>query len=362
MNSYQPGAPLVGMMRYARMVAKSGDITVAAIGTDATKGPAYDKGGKPVLTILVVGETARAQDFSLNGYEVETNPELAQRDIVNFSNVSSCGTATAVSMPCMFSRYTRADYSYEKGISTETLLDVLGHAGFAVEWWDNNTGDKGIAARFPRQSFTTSENAEFCPTGECDDGIFLDHLKAFVPTITQDTVLVLHQIGSHGPTYYLRYPESFETFQPACRTAEFKECTAQEITNAYDNTIAYTDHILSQTIDFLAAQDGLVTSMVYVSDHGESLGESGLYLHGAPYFMAPEQQTRVPMILWLSDPFKEKFGLDQACLSAGSSAALSHDNLFHSILGLLDVKTSVKEGDLDIFAGCKAAAGVAAHG
>ena len=306
MSSFQPGAPLVGAIRYVKLMSRTANVTVAPVGQDAKKGASYVMGGKPVLTIVVAGETARAQNFSLNGYGVDTNPKLAMLPIINFSDVSSCGTATAVSLPCMFSKYGRDDFSYEKGVSNENLVDVLGYAGLNVEWWDNNTGDKGISDRAVSRSFTHTENDEFCAVGECMDGIFIQALKEYAQTITTDTVLVLHDIGSHGPTYYLRYPEEFERFTPACRTAEFKNCTPEEITNAYDNSIAYTDEILAQTIEFLRAEDQLTTALLYVSDHGESLGEAGLYLHGAPYFLAPEFQIKVPMILWMSDGFQDK--------------------------------------------------------
>jgi len=354
MSSFQPGAPLVGAIRYAKMMTRSTNVVVKAIGEDAEKGTSYTSNSKPMLTIIVAGETARSQNFSLNGYGVETNPKLAKLPVVSFADVDSCGTATAVSLPCMFSKFTREEYSYEKGISHQNVLDVLSHAGLHVEWWDNNTGDKNLADRLPLRTFTNTENKEFCAAGECMDGIFMQALKDYADTITQDTVLVLHQIGSHGPTYYLRYPQEFERFTPACNTAEFKNCSAQEITNAYDNTIAYTDEILAQTIALLQSQDRLTTSLLYISDHGESLGEGGLYLHGSPYFMAPEQQTKVPMILWMSQSFQERFGFDQNCLADMKNEALSHDNLFHSLLGLLDIKTNERIPALDIFASCKA--------
>jgi lipid A ethanolaminephosphotransferase len=353
MSSFQPGAPLVGAIRYAKMMSRTKNVILTAIGEDAVKGAGYASQDQPVLTIVIAGETARAQNFSLNGYGVDTNPALAKQSLVSFSNVQSCGTATAVSLPCMFSRYDRDGYSYEKSISYENVLDVLSRAGMAVEWWDNNTGDKDIAKRITSRSFTQTENAEFCPTGECMDGIFLEELKKYAEGITQDTVLVLHQIGSHGPTYYLRYPEEFERFTPACRTAEFKKCTPQEITNAYDNTIAYTDQVLAETIEFLEGQAGLTTALLYVSDHGESLGEAGLYLHGSPYFMAPEFQTKVPMILWMSDKFQTRFSHDQGCLADSRSRALSHDNLFHSLLGMLDIRTREYDPAMDFFAQCK---------
>lgn len=353
MSSYQPGAPMVEAIRYAIMMQSSVNVVVNSTGTDARPGFAYDAPDKPMLTILVAGETARAQNFSLNGYGVPTNPELENLPIVNFANVSSCGTATAISLPCMFSKFTRDSYSHQKGVAHENLLDVLGHAGLHVEWWDNNTGDKGLAKRFDTRYFTALKDPEFCATGECMDGILLEPLKEFVASITRDTVLVLHQMGSHGPTYYQRYPPEFERFTPACRTAEFKKCTPEEIANAYDNTIAYTDHILARTIDMLAAQDGLATSLLYVSDHGESLGERGLYLHGSPYFMAPAFQTQVPMILWMSEAFKTRFAIDESCVAAQRDNALSHDNLFHSVLGLLDIATVERDPELDIFADCK---------
>jgi len=353
MSSFQPGAPVVGAIRYAKMMLATTNVTVAAIGEDATKGPSYATTTRPLLTLVVAGETARTQNFSLNGYDVPTNPKLEKLPVVSFTNVSSCGTATAVSLPCMFSKFDRGGYSYANGLSNQNVLDVLTHAGLHVEWWDNNTGDKALAARIPSRSLTHTDNAEFCAAGECMDGIFMQQLEKYAQTITQDTVLVLHQIGSHGPTYYLRYPEEFEKFSPACRTAEFKECTPEEITNAYDNTIAYTDEMLAQTIAFLQEQDGMDTALLYVSDHGESLGEGGLYLHGSPYFMAPEYQNKVPMILWMSDSFQNRLGLDSSCMAAQKDVALSHDNLFHSLLGMLDVKTSERNPKLDIFATCK---------
>jgi lipid A ethanolaminephosphotransferase len=353
MASYQPGAPIVGTFRYASMVGKTINLVVEPIGKDAMKGAAYTADARPSLTILVIGETARAQNFSLNGYSVETNPELAKLPVINFGDVAACGTATAVSLPCMFSKFRRTDYTYEKGVSNQNVLDVLDHAGLAVEWWDNNTGHKGIAERVPSRSLAAGTHPGFCVSGECDDGIFLETLQDFTSTITKDTVLVFHQIGSHGPAYYLRYPPDFEKFKPACRTAEFKKCTPQEIVNAYDNTIAYTDKTLAETIGFLQSQSDLATSLLYVSDHGESLGEGGLYLHGTPYFMAPETQTKVPMVLWMSDKFEDQFGHQGECLRDSRMAPISHDNLFHSLLGMLDIRTSEYDPKLDIFAPCK---------
>lgn len=355
--SIQPGGPLGGAAKYADMMLKSRHVVVAPLGLDATKGPALTAAKKPVLTVIVAGETARAQNFSLHGYERDTNPELAARDIVFFTDVTSCGTATAVSLPCMFSKFARTEYSYNRGLANENLLDVLMHAGVHVEWWDVNTGDKDIANRANKRYLIEDMlTPEFCDKGECLDGVFLGRLQAAIAGMTEDTVIVLHQGGSHGPAYYLRYPKEYARFTPACNVAEFKDCSIAEITNAYDNTIVYTDHVLAQTIDMLAAQDKVIPALIYASDHGESLGENGLFLHGAPYFIAPVQQTTVPMLIWVSAAFKTTFGVDAACLKAKADQPASHDNLFHTVLGMMDIKTDVRQDALDLFATCRHAA------
>lgn len=338
--------------------SKEQNIVVQPLGRDAKvvdDGRAGDR--KPRVTIIVVGETARAQNFQLGGYPRETNPVLSKRDIVYFDNTSSCGTATAVSVPCMFSVYGRKNYSHRKALATEDLMDVLGHAGIKTEWWDNNTGDKHVADRIKKTDLFKSNDPRFCTGGECLDQILVDGLNAWLDKVDGDAVLVLHQLGNHGPAYYLRYPEEFRKFVPDCRSVEFDTCTPETITNAYDNALLYTDHILSEVIDTLGAQDKrLDTAMIYMSDHGESLGENGLYLHGAPYMFAPTQQTHVPFVLWMSPGLQQSSGVEQACLAAKANAPLSHDNLFHSVLGLMQVTTEVRDPSLDIFTNCRTGA------
>jgi lipid A ethanolaminephosphotransferase len=327
------------------------------IGRDAAKGADWAELRRPVVTVLVVGETARADHFSLGGYERPTNPRLAEEDIVYFSEVSSCGTATRVSLPCMFSDLGRADYSKGEAKRREGLLDVLNHAGIRTVWLDNNAGCKGVCEHSPTWSATGLDIDGLCEDGECFDAILLDEMEKAIAGSTDDTVIVLHQNGSHGPAYYRRYPDEFRVFTPDCRSDDFGDCTREEIVNSYDNTIYYTDWFLAQVIDRLegnAAQ--FDTAMLYVSDHGESLGEYGLYLHGTPYFVAPGAQTHVPMLLWTSTEYEQDFHLDTACLQGRQAEPLSHDNLFHSMLGLLEVTTAARDAQLDLFAGCDHAA------
>ncbi len=355
-----PVAPLSAAVKYVRRTSFSDPVVVAAIGTDAVDTDAIEVANHkeaPHVLVVVAGETARAQSFSLFGYGRDTNPRLSKiENVVAFSNTTSCGTATAISLPCMFSVYKREEYSDTKGESTESVLDVLTHAGIHTEWWDANTGSKGVAARTVEINLAAGEDPRFCIEGECRDTILVDKLKAALAKVDTNTVFVMHMIGSHGPAYYMRYEAETAPFKPDCRTGEFASCTHEEIVNAYDNTIAYTDKVLADIIDVLATEgSGLNAAMIYMSDHGESLGENGLYLHGAPWFMAPAEQTHVPFISWLSPRFVSEEAFDMACLRSQAGAPYSHDNLFHTILGAMEVRTGVYDAALDVFAPCRSA-------
>ncbi len=353
MVAIQPFTPAQAIWRYTKMMLKKPTV-VAPFGRDAKPGPFLAAATKPVLMVIWVGETARAQNWGMNGYARDTTPELATRGVVNFSDVTSCGTATAVSMPCMFSHLTRENYSFDGGLSNENLLDVLAHAGFNVEWWDNNTGDKEIAVRQSTNKIAERSDPAYCGRGECIDGVFLNLIREKADTITHNTVLVLHQIGSHGPSYFLRYPEDKAKFIPACSTPEVDKCSAAELVNAYDNTLLYTDWVLAQSIDILNAADRVIPMAFYASDHGESLGENGLYLHGAPWFMAPDAQVKVPMVLWMADRYQAALGVQMACVAKLAASKLSHDNIYSSVLGLADVLTTTREPALDITSTCRA--------
>lgn len=355
-KSLNPVTPLAGTIKFLMEATEDVNIVVQQRGTDARIVRTTTGTGRPRVTIIVAGETARAANFSLGGYGRLTNPELAQKDIVYFPNTTSCGTATATSIPCMFSLFTRSDYAHRKGLENENLVDVLAHAGVDVEWWENNTGSKGVADRIPHTDFVKINDPRFCMRGECRDDIFFDHLDAWLDGVRRDSVLVLHTMGSHGPTYHLRYPAAFRRFTPDCQTAELGECTDAEIVNAYDNSILFTDHVLSTVIDKLKARSQTFeTAMVYMSDHGESLGEHGLYLHGTPYMLAPEFQKHIPFVVWMDPAFAGSMQLDRSCLNRKAAQAYSHDNLFHSVLGLMNVRTDVYDPALDVFAACKPA-------
>lgn len=311
---------------------------------------------KPRLLVLVVGETVRAQNWGLNGYARQTTPQLRAIGPVNFPHTTSCGTATEVSVPCMFSPYGRAHYDEERIKHSESLLHVLEHAGIGTLWRDNQTGCKGVCDGLAYQSFEHAQDPQNCDAEGCLDEVMLDGLAEEVARRPGDLVVVLHQLGNHGPSYYKRYPPRLRRFTPACETAELGRCSREEIVNAYDNAVMHTDEFLARTIRFLAARSDRDTALIYVSDHGESLGENGLYLHGIPYAIAPDTQTRVPMVMWLSPGFAAERGIDVDCMKRESDAPASHDNLFHSVLGLMQVSTPEYDPALDLFGRC------AAHG
>ncbi len=336
--------------------ASSRDVTgaIKPIETDARIDTVGQLQSKPTLLILVIGETARADHFGINGYARDTTPNLARQDIVNFTQVTSCGTETAVSVPCMFSNLGRSHYSDSKAKSQEGLLDVVKHAGINLLWRDNNSGCKGACDRVTHENVQHLQVPVLCNARECFDEVLLQDMDAKLSASPGSLLLVLHQKGSHGPDYYHRYPQSMEHFKPVCQSNELQQCAQSDVINAYDNSIRYTDYFLSQAIDWLKSkQDRYDTSLVYISDHGESLGENGMYLHGMPYMIAPETQKHVPMIFWLSDNFKQDNAIDSDCMKNLSANPYSHDNLFHTVLGMLNISSAVYDQKRDIIHPCR---------
>ncbi|UVM37474.1 phosphoethanolamine--lipid A transferase [Pseudomonas sp. B21-017] len=344
---------------YLREQVVSARQPFAKLGEDAQKKPAWQAHDRKSLTVLVVGESARAENFGILGYDRDTTPKLSKESgLIAFTDVHSCGTETAVSVPCMFSNMGRKDYDASKAKNQEGLLDVLKRAGLEVIWRDNQSGCKGTCDRVTVDDVSDLKDPVLCANSECRDEILLQGMQHFIDTLNKDTVLVLHQMGSHGPEYFKRYPKEYEHFTPVCESNALNNCSRESIVNGYDNTLVYTDHVLSTLIDLLRSNQGKVdTAMLYLSDHGESLGEYNLFLHGTPYMLAPEQQKHVAMLAWFSDSYQKSFSVDTHCLQLSREKPLSQDNLFHSMLGLLEVNSTVYNPGLDMFAGCRGAMG-----
>lgn len=306
-------------------------------------------GNEKRVLVVVLGETARAADFSLYGYEKETNPMLKAENPIVFKNVASCGTATAVSVPCMFSNMNRDDFDVNDAKFTQNVLDIALSAGYSVSWLENNSGCKGVCNRIPTEDLRASGNEKWCKNGNCFDEILLSGLDKKLQNLKYNSVIVLHMMGSHGPSYFERYPDKFKKFQPTCDTADLQDCTREQIVNTYDNTILYTDYVVASIIEKLKAYPQYQSAMLYISDHGESLGENNIYLHGLPYKIAPDYQKQVPMILWLSDKMAKSNKINIDILRQKAEIGeYSHDNFFHTLIGLSDIKTTVYKRDMDL--------------
>ena len=172
----------------------------------------------------------------------------------------------------------------------------------------------------------------------------------------------MHTMGSHGPTYHKRYTKPFAQFTPDCKGNSPQECETDEVINAYDNTILYTDYVLDGLIEYLKLRAPQSDSfLLYASDHGESLGEDGIYLHGLPPFLAPAAQTHVPMFAWLSEGFSANQNMPSAPVKATIDTPFTHSSLPHTLLGLLGVRTGLYVEGLDIFSSYRPAEASAAQ-
>ncbi len=331
----------------ARLLESRSDAPMLVVGADAAI-PASDVDRE--LIIMVIGETARADRFSLNGYQRDTNPQLRQKNVISYTNFWACGTSTAVSVPCMFLLDGES-----KGSSAikrqENLLDVLQRSNVNVLWLDNNSDSKGVASRAPYQDFKSPKINPVCDT-ECRDVGMLAGLQSYIDSHPKgDIFIVLHQMGNHGPAYFRRYPPEFEKFKPTCKNSDLSRCTREEIGNAYDNAILYTDHFLTKTIEFLEENNSrFEAALLYVSDHGESLGENGLYLHGLPKAIAPNTQIHIPALMWIGSNFEE---VNLPVLRTKIEKRFTHNNVFHTVLGLFEIESSTYRPGMDMLDGAR---------
>ncbi|WP_188395854.1 phosphoethanolamine transferase [Oxalicibacterium flavum] len=351
-----PGAYLTSFTRVLASDGKQAATGRISISEDARLGALWAHRSKPMLFVLVVGETTRAANWGLNGYARQTTPRLASLEgIINFPYATSCGTNTEVSVPCMFSPFGRHDYDEEKIRSHESLLHLIHRTGISTVWRDNQSGCKGVCDGLPMTHIDTSQKSPLCDGERCLDDILTEGMDTDIQRAPNGNVfVVLHQLGNHGPAYYKRYPPELRRFVPTCDTADLGKCTKEQIVNAYDNGVLGTDRMLASTIAYLKTQTHYDTAMLYLSDHGESLGEHGIFLHGLPYSIAPKEQTQIPMVMWMSSGFSSSFGINRDCISRRANQPISQDHLFHSLLGLLRIESKQYDPAWDAFKGCRA--------
>jgi lipid A ethanolaminephosphotransferase len=292
------------------------------------------------IVILVIGESARAKNFSLYGYKRETNPRLKTEDVMVLNNSISSATYTTASVHSILS------YKGDTADSYEPLPNYLYRHGVEVFWRSNNWGEPKLKVT---KYIKASQLKSSCEGEECKhDGVLLTGLKEEIENLPHKrTLYILHTNGSHGPSYYKKYPKEFEHFKPVCKTVDLKQCSNNELINAYDNTILYTDTLLYKLIEMLKKDKERASVLLYISDHGESLGEYGLYLHGTPYTIAPDVQKKIPFLIWTSQKFKEKKEIKTPIKT--SEKEYGQYNIFHTILGAFNMHSPIYNKNLDIF-------------
>ena len=336
-------------------MSKDDDASKARRPLEVRLAPAAVSRRKPVLVVLVMGETARADRFSLNGYERDTNRYTRARDVVNFPRVVSCGTSTAESVPCIFSGLGQAKFSHAAAMGSESIMGAMQRLGVSTFWRDNSTGCKDVCDEQHFEQRANWTDSGLCDATGCFDELLLENFDALLADREHDHLIVLHQRGSHGPAYNTDVPQWAKKFFPECDLPNLRNCDRLSVNNSYDNTILYTDYFVSRVIDELARRSAeFDTAMLYVSDHGESLGENGLYLHGFPYSMAPREQIAVPMLFWASPGFyADRAHVDPQCLRRSAEHDTSHDAIFHTLLPIFDVESPLYDEQLDLMGACR---------
>lgn len=334
-----PISPIRSAIQYFNEQSKR-NLIYTQVALDATIKPS----NLPKIIVLVIGESARSQNFSLNGYSKETNPYTSkQSNLISFKDFSACGVITAISVPCMLMDYTHQTYT-KRYLSDfrDNLLTITQRIGIKTYYIGNNGGGciGNICAKLPKDQIKLYEEGNL-------DEVMLKDLDQILSNAKGNTFIILHQTGSHGQSYFKRYPKEFRRFIPTCDTAEIQNCSLESLENTYDNTLLYTDYFLKESIQKLQTlENRFDVALWYISDHGESLGENGMYMHGGlPYFLAPATQTQVPSILWLGKGFEWAYQKAKT----RENDPLSQDYVFHTLIRLWGIQTKDYDSKLDLF-------------
>jgi lipid A ethanolaminephosphotransferase len=319
--------------------------------------PSPSATAKPVTVVLVIGESARAANFSLYGYARETNPKLKQRQAQSQAQLQvlplaqSCATYTTRSLECILAHQPQA-----ASITHEVLPAYLSRSGQVdVVWRSRNWGEPPMSGVnvIRGDALAALCVAPQCTRPDLDDSLIAGLEQDMVRAGPKRQLIVLHQAGSHGPEYHKKYPADFAKFLPSCDSVDLKACSADALVNAYDNSVAYTDDLLDRLISTLERQTERSTVLIYLSDHGESLGEGGWYLHGAPDMLAPKVQKEIPFLVWMSPAFAQDFRIKPERLNAASQVLTHMQNtqglIFHSVLGALGGRSPAYLAEQDIF-------------
>ena len=280
------------------------------------------------VCVLIIGESARSANFSIYGYNRPTTPLIEGDGVVALTAESAATYTTAGVKAIIDHKPTNTLY--------EILPNYLYRNGVDVLWRTSNWGEPPL--HISRIEKVGDLKAQY-PEAEGEyDGILFEGLSEVIEASDKSKMLVvIHTSTSHGPTYFKKYPKEFERFTPVCTTVEMSEANTEELINAYDNTILYTDYLIHSGIEQLRRLEGWRSTLLFVSDHGESLGENNLYMHGMPKSMAPREQFEIPFIVWTSDG------------RTTTQSEVGQYHVFHTVLNALSIESEVYNPEYDIF-------------
>ena len=301
--------------------------------------------GKDVV-VLVIGEAVRAENLAYYGYERDTNPFTSAKGVQALPAGRSCSTHTRGSVACIL---THEGSSANLWTAHEPLPSYLTRHGVETIFRKNNTGVPPLVVdhRESAREIADSCEAADCPNGKFDESLNWELAELLRNSESQRIFALIHQTGSHGPAYWTKYPLEFQHFTPVCETVQLVDCTREQLFNAYDNTLRYTDSLLADLIDQLESLEDANAALIYVPDHGQSLGENGFFTHGSPKVIAPEEQRNIPFLVWMSDGFRASRKISDAGLAIDQG--FPHDFPFHSVMGAFGMRSEIYKPEFDIF-------------
>jgi lipid A ethanolaminephosphotransferase len=287
------------------------------------------------VVVLVIGESARKANFQLYGYKRDTNPLLSRQNGLKVYQATSCATYTTAGCKAILEPKNSGDLY-------EVLPNYAFRTGVDVSWRTYNWGEPPI--HIDEYLTDTDLAAKYPDVDGRYDCILYAGLRQRIESSKKDKVLIiLHTSTSHGPKYADKYPKEFEVYKPVAKSIEEGEKNVGMLVNAYDNTIRYTDYLLDSLINTLREMTDWKTAMIFISDHGESLGENKVFMHGLPMKLAPKVQYEIPFLVWTSDGFRNYKPATEL------PPVLEQHYIFHSVLNLLSIQSPAYDKDFDIF-------------
>ena len=295
------------------------------------------------VVVLVIGESARKANFQLYGYQRDTNPLLSKQEGLKVYQATACATYTTAGTKAILE-------PKDSGDLYELLPNYAFRTGVDVSWRTSNWGEPPIHI----DEYLTDTDLSDLYQGKSNDydDILYYGLRERIESSKKDKVLIiLHTSTSHGPKYADKYPKQFEVYKPVAKNIEEGEKNIGMLINAYDNTIRYTDFLLNSLINTLREMKDWHSAMIFISDHGESLGENKMFMHGLPMKLAPKVQYEIPFLVWTSDGFRtyKQTSGSQDAPEGELPAVLEQHYVFHSVLNLLSIQSPAYNKDYDIF-------------